>query len=307
MKKFKKALLFIGLGLLVLFGPKDSTDAKGTEEVLTVDEIDALESFLENIYLVGHRGKTIDGKIENTRDALLAALYDKEISIAECDIQLTKDGKIVLYHDTSIGRLEKGQLARMVGPNICDLTYEELQELTPYACLLSDVLDDMVAFNNIEGLDTKLLIELKNSKGENDGLDLALSNLLSAQRYQDIIPFLSFQTDDISFAKNLNNIFPNNEMLLVARSQKELDYLANYPADAPFTGVNIGFKYLTSQSLEDIMSNGLDLMVWTINDTDKLEKLFLKLGPDMTFGLVTDNPPIIDEFEEEIYSKKTLS
>lgn len=103
--------------------------------------------------LIAHRGiHGSTGPVENSMPAFRAAV-EKGCAI-ELDVQLTKDNKLVVFHDK--------KLKRMFGidGNLSDLTYEELSKLklgssSESAPLFSDVLA------MVKG-QTPILIEIKN-------------------------------------------------------------------------------------------------------------------------------------------------
>ena len=97
--------------------------------------------------LIAHRGIHNQNVKENTLLSFERAI--KKNMIIEFDIQLTKDHKIIVFHDKS--------LKRMMGINkqINNLTYQEIQELSTYHIpLLTEVL------NLVKGK-VPLLIEIK--------------------------------------------------------------------------------------------------------------------------------------------------
>ena len=70
---------------------------------------------------VAHRGLYGNGVIENTIEAFSLAV-DKGYNV-ELDVQLTKDGQLVVFHDENIKRMMG------VDINVRDLTYAELNQI----------------------------------------------------------------------------------------------------------------------------------------------------------------------------------
>ena len=71
---------------------------------------------------IGHRG--VRGiKPENTLESILEAV-NLGFDMAEIDIQMTKDGKIIVFHDYDLKRLFNSN------KKISELTYEELLTIT---------------------------------------------------------------------------------------------------------------------------------------------------------------------------------
>ncbi len=75
----------------------------------------------DNIWVAAHRGFSSDYP-ENTMAAFKAAL-DLNVDQIETDAHVTKDGRIVLIHDSTVDRTTNG-----IG-KVCDFTLEELKKL----------------------------------------------------------------------------------------------------------------------------------------------------------------------------------
>lgn len=73
------------------------------------------------VWVAAHRGDWLYAP-ENSMDALKNAIFFGADMI-ETDVQLTKDGKIIMMHDSSVDRTTNGK------GNICDLTLEEIKQL----------------------------------------------------------------------------------------------------------------------------------------------------------------------------------
>lgn len=58
--------------------------------------------------LIAHRGNNNHGFKENTKEALLSSLSTSYIDGVECDVRMTKDGRLVLNHDMTINRTSNG-------------------------------------------------------------------------------------------------------------------------------------------------------------------------------------------------------
>ena len=128
--------------------------------------------------VLAHRGGA--GGIENTRQAVFSAM-EQGTDYAEIDVQLTKDGVPVLFHD--------GNLWRMAGraESVGELTWAELQEIpvsdknhlgeTGKIASLEEVLSVLACRPGMG-----LLIELKPEAGTGDALAQAVIQLV--ERYE---------------------------------------------------------------------------------------------------------------------------
>lgn len=131
---------------------------------------------------ISHRGlHDLNNKCwENTLPAFQAAI-DKNFAI-ECDVHLTKDKKIIVFHDDDLKRLAKRE------GKITELTLDEARKLKigttgDHAPSLREVLD------LVKGR-VPLVIELKGIEGQDDGLIQGVANELAT--YSGPVAIMSF-------------------------------------------------------------------------------------------------------------------
>ena len=97
--------------------------------------------------IYAHRGASIDFP-EMTLDAYKAAV-DQGADGMECDVRLTKDNQMLLWHDADMRRTAG------YGGRIAEMTYPRIKQQYPQAMLLEDLLE--LARDN----DMELAIETK--------------------------------------------------------------------------------------------------------------------------------------------------
>jgi glycerophosphoryl diester phosphodiesterase len=86
---------------------------------------------------LAHRGIT-QAAPENTLGAFEAAL-DSGLEGVEIDVQLSKDGEIIVVHDSNLTRLTLGHPSKSSHNHIVDMTWEDLSKIEiPYANHLLD-------------------------------------------------------------------------------------------------------------------------------------------------------------------------
>lgn len=131
---------------------------------------------------IAHRGLHDSNKKvwENTLPAFSAAIAGNYA--IECDVHLTKDGQVIVFHDDVLDRLA-GREGR-----ICDLTLAEAQQLTigttqDHAPSLRQMLD-LIAGR------VPVVIELKGIEGQDEGLVAAVAKEL--KDYQGKAAIMSF-------------------------------------------------------------------------------------------------------------------
>jgi len=122
--------------------------------------------YMDKISLIGHRGfhhvgdRSDNRPVENTLSSF-EQVWTAGIGICECDVALTKDGKIVMAHDENFTRLALLADCNIAVNKVSDLTLREIFSLPlkggTRPPLLSDVLRSAAAI----GDDCKMVIEIK--------------------------------------------------------------------------------------------------------------------------------------------------
>lgn len=167
-------------------------DDKLVEEIERVindntDKIENSKTKLNDIKIVGHRGIMINGKEGNTISAFKRAI-DAGANALELDLQMTKDGQIVAYHNATIQ-----------GKRIPGLTLEELHELD----------ENIPTFEDIIQL-TKDKIELQihlvwTIDMDNEAFIRKIKSYVKSWGIESNVIITSFYDRDLEI---LNNIFP---------------------------------------------------------------------------------------------------
>ena len=141
---------------------------------------------------------------ENTITAFSKAQEIRGLSGIELDIQLTKDGEVVVIHDERVDRTTDG-----IG-YVKDFTYLQLRKLAVKTGgsraeripTISEVLD-VVQCKMEQGM--LLNIELKNSEIRYDGMEERIFNLIVNRGLQDKIVYSSFYAKSLEKIRNLDS------------------------------------------------------------------------------------------------------
>lgn len=143
-----------------------------------------------------HRGAS-EYAPENTLSSFYLGLLQGANGI-ETDVQKTKDGVLVLFHDDTVDRVSDGT------GRLCDYTLKELKELKIYGNCTTGFYDRIVTFREFlekfSQYDIKFAIELKGADVEEDTL-----NMINEFGILDKTTFTSFKFDYISKIKKLNS------------------------------------------------------------------------------------------------------
>lgn len=97
--------------------------------------------------IYAHRGSSINHP-ENSRAAFMAAI-DEGADGFECDLRLSKDGQIVIWHDSDMSRLA-GNSA-----NIANTNFTEIKRIYPKVLLLNDLIEIAIKDKKSLALETK--------------------------------------------------------------------------------------------------------------------------------------------------------
>ena len=159
-----------------------------------------------------HRGSSYEYP-ENTLLSFEKAAKVKGIAGIEFDVQLTKDGEIVVIHDESIDRTLDGK------GYVRDYTLEELKQfnVTPsgqdepfvdengehlHVPTLRELFDLLQPYCRNNGL--ILNIELKNSVYPYEGMEQKVIDLVAEYKLQENIIYSSFNHDSLAVVKDIN-------------------------------------------------------------------------------------------------------
>lgn len=213
--------------------------------------------------IISHRG---DSKnfTENTLQAIISA---KEMGADRCeiDVQLTKDSRVVVFHDKSLKRLTG------ISEYVNNLDYEELIALAGQQVkipLFEDILD--YAKDNI-----KLVVELKPDSRKTD----LVEKVVGYVKNRNMISKVMIQSLDYKSLEMIETIEPRIAtgfiayMLYGDYKKLVVDFL------------NVEKSYLSEKMIKDIHNAGKKVWVWTVNSEDEMEK-FVDMKVD---GILTDD------------------
>ncbi len=245
-------------------------------------------SSIAQLKYIGHRGASYYAP-ENSLAAIRLA-WELNCDGAECDIRLTKDNQIVLWHDDNTARLTNEKL------DIAKTDYSELKKLTiklsttnsPWFSeermpLLQEVLETVPK-------DRLLVIEIKCGKEVLPELQKVIGQYWKSGN----IAFISFNFETISLAKS---IFP--ELPCYYLSSAKEDVLKKFPdvIKNKLDGVDLYYKIIDQQVVDEIRKANLGIWCWTVDAVD--EALRMK---NLGVETITTNRPTW--LKEQIMSNK---
>lgn len=224
--------------------------------------------------IFAHRGNSYTAP-ENTLSALKSAIEEKADG-AEIDIQMTKDGEIVLMHDSS--------LYRTAGINalIAQLNYSQLVDIDVGSWFSPAFKGEKIptleeALELCKG-ELTLMIEVKS--GHYEEYDIArrvVKNVEEMGMDQDVI-VASFNLNVLKEVKKLNNSISTCLILRFAYGNiEEVEYVDIFSLESRFVQKGV---------IKSIRNGGKALAVWTVNESKQMAYLG-ELGVD---AIITDHP-----------------
>ncbi len=213
--------------------------------------------------LIAHRGASAYFK-ENTIEAFKGALALGS-KYFETDVQLSKDGQLVIYHDYILKETQQP---------IKNLTAKQLSR---YAVpLLDDVL-------SLLAKDIKLNIEIKNDDNLYPAIEEKLIKLLNTHKnaHKERLLISSF---DLPCLQRVRALDPN---IKIGRLTRAFDIKEALALKAH--SVNISVTRVNKKIIDTCHAHNIKVFVYTVNDDGQANALG-KIGVD---GIFSDRPDIL--------------
>ena len=203
---------------------------------------------------IAHRGlhSNANNIYENTKESFLAAV--NENYAIECDVVLSKDHEVVVFHDENLKRLCN------LDKNVSSLTMNELRNLKIYESNSNIIsLDEML---HIVSAHVPIIIEIKGRftpfieeriqeiiRSYKGPIALKTFNLKSVEW---LIKFLPYVYKGLVIDSNTNNF----EAIL----------------DLNIDFVSCDIEYIESNLVDRVKKKGLPIITWTVDNEDKKKK-----------------------------------
>jgi glycerophosphoryl diester phosphodiesterase len=235
---------------------------------------------------IAHRGAS-DQAPENTLAAFRAA-RDRGANVVELDVQQTKDHKLVVVHDTTLGRTTN---AERIFPGkspwrVRDLTLAQIRKLDAGSWYGSGYKKQRVptlgsALREMQDSGLDMLLEVKSPSLYPGIGDRVAKELRKHQGWldQDRVIVQSF---DWPFVRDFHQRLPGVPTgLLGTPARSDLGAAAEY-ADY----INPPHKNVTPGYVKSVHKHGMRILPWTVDDASTMRHL-LESGAD---GIITNRP-----------------
>lgn len=237
---------------------------------------------MKRTQIFAHRGANKEAA-ENTRTAFEKALR-YAIDGIETDIQLSRDGETVLWHDDDLAKLG------LPDKRIDDFDCTQLQAMDFAAHFAGAdkegvmLLDDFVASYRAR---CRLLLEIKRYPGEPDARQhikvretLALAGVPDAEH----ILASSFDLDSLLFARHIAPQFP---LVFNLEPEHDATFAARVLDEHAFLhGLCVHISTLDEAMMKVVRTRGKSIAVYTCNSDEQIGRA-LRLGVDV---LISDYP-----------------
>jgi len=218
-------------------------------------------------FVVAHRGASAYAP-ENTLKAIEKAIA-QGADFIEIDIKLSKDGYIVLMHDSTVNRTTSGQ------GNVGDLTLSRLKEFDAGEGERIPLLDDVFKFINPQ---IGLMLDLADSGFE----ELLVEKICKFDLVDKVI--VSGAHSPLSKIKNLHSkikIAPSFNKLQSNLIEKALSLKAEI--------FNCYYNILTKELVKEAHKYGMMVTAWVVNKEEDIKRM-IKFEVD---GITTDKPDVV--------------
>jgi glycerophosphoryl diester phosphodiesterase len=248
------------------------------------------QSNLSAVEIIAHRGASADAP-ENTLVSMKRA-WEQKADAIELDLWLSKDGKLIVFHDADTKRFE-GQPRKISG-----LTWKETQQLDVGAWKGEQFKNERIP--TLESIlatvpaRRRAVLEIK------CGPEIVpeLSRVIGGSgRTPEQLAIISFNFDALKESKKR---LPKIEHYFLLDYKKD-PQTGSFPELAPsiarakgadFDGLNLQFKWpITKDFVAEVKAAGLKLFVWTVDDAEIARRL-ADAGVD---GITTNRPQWLRE------------
>ena len=228
--------------------------------------------------IMAHRGFSAEAP-ENTLPAFQKCI-DEGITAAELDVQMLKDGTIIVMHDDNLGRTTG------LDKDVWEVTYDEIKDLDngrffdeEYAGTTIPTLDEVIRLAGSGKDKLYLNIEIKRN-GHDDGITQKVVDIIEANDY---IGYCNVTSQDYKTLEEIRAINPS-----VLTAYTSVIGIGNIEMLDAADIISIQETFATYENIDRIHRAGKHVFVWTVNEQNTMEKL-VSLNVD---AILTNDPSL---------------
>jgi glycerophosphoryl diester phosphodiesterase len=225
--------------------------------------------------IFAHRGYSA-AFAENTLTSFIEAEKAGADGI-ELDVQLTKDGEVVVIHDEKVDRTTSGT------GFVKDFTFKEIRKLNANKTgLKKDTIPSLTeVFDWMQTNSLKCNIELKNGKIPYESMEEKIIQLIRMNGLSERIIFSSFNHYSIVHCYRLA---PDIEMAPLYEEGLYMPWI--YAQSICAKGIHPNYITLSDSAIHSAMQSGISVRPYTVNKDTDMKRLF-QLN---CTGFITDDP-----------------
>jgi glycerophosphoryl diester phosphodiesterase len=238
---------------------------------------------MRGVEIIAHRGASFDAP-ENTVAALRLG-YEQGADAGECDIHLSQDGRIVVFHDADTARIG-GPKQAVAAQTLAELRTRDAAQWGKWrGSAFAEKIPELAEVLALVPAGKRLFIELK--VGAEILPELArvihASGLGAAQ-----LPLITF---DLEVARETKRRLPAHEVSWIVgyeagRSPGVVELVKSAQA-AGIDGLDLNFRFpMDAAFVQEVRAAGLKLYTWTVDDPTVARSL-AAAGID---GITTNRP-----------------
>ena len=240
--------------------------------------------------IMAHRGFSAEAP-ENTMPAFQKCI-DEDFSAAELDVQMLKDGTIIVMHDDNLKRTTG------LDKDVWEVTYDEIKNLDNGSFFSSDfegttipTLDEVIKLAGSGKDKLYLNIEIKRN-GHDDGIAEKVIKIIEDNNYMNNCDITSQDYSTLEEVRAINPYVLTAYTSVIGIGDIETLEAADI--------ISIQETFATYENIERIHRAGKRVFVWTINEMETMEKL-VNLNVD---AILTNNPTlckaVIDDYRSNV-------
>ena len=264
-----------------------------------------------NVYNFAHRGARSLAP-ENTLPAIKKA-WDIGTDGVEVDVGVSKDGELILHHDTLLKRttnVAEKYPERQDQP-FSAFTFAELEQLDAGSWFIdydpfSQINYGKITFKELQAMQgTRIprLIELLDFiRDKNWRVNLELKQMAEPMKHFPLAEatLSLIEKEGIAAEKIIISSFDHKNMKIVQKLNPEIEINALIGANPAqgndwgnfeFPVYNANAQYISKKQVKQAISNDCTVNLYTVNDPEAMQR-FIKWG---VRGLITDFPQILKE------------
>ena len=237
--------------------------------------------------VVGHRGNSSVAP-ENTLSAFRSCV-ESGAQGAECDVYRTKDGYLVLQHDSTLSRNVRDADGNPVTGRIADYTLDELLTMDFGVWKGEEFRGEKVAtldqyLDLLNGTSCAPVIELKQT-----GLEADTIAAVRERGMEDETTIIAFSEAAI---KECRRLAPEIKAAWLCRKNSDetvdqyADRIIATLQELDTTYVDLESSPVTPELVQKLHDNGITVMTWTVDNPDRVTELY-----NMGIDSVTTNVP----------------